>query len=328
VQGVTIAAISSNATPPRSGWNTRFEILGSPGAEQQKASINFVSPEYFAALHIPLVEGRLWTETENHNGAHLAIVNRTLARRYFADSDAVAHSVKVFGFENRPPTILSAPNIAESWLQIVGVVGDARNDGLTNPITPGIYLPYTLTMYMGTQILVKSHAPPLTLLHAVRAQLAAVDAAQQTSSRVEDLNTWITTQQDWQQERLAAWIFGVFGALALALAAVGLYSVVSYTVAQRTSEFGVRMALGAPRGHVLRIVFASTSGSVVAGIGLGFALTLALKAMLARWANANSSDALVLLAGALLLSAVSALASAIPAWYATRVDPATALRCE
>lgn len=328
VPGVTVAAISNNATPPRNGGYTRFEILGSPGAEQQKASINFVSPEYFAALRIPLVEGRLWTAAENYNGAHVAIVNHTLTQRYFADRDAVAHSVKVSEFENRPPVVLSPPKIGESWLQIVGVVGDSRNDGLTSPIKPAIYLPYTLTMYTATQILVKSQAPPLTLLHAVRAQLTAVDAEQQTFSRIDDLDTWITTQQDWQQGRLDAWIFGVFGVLALALAAVGLYSVVSYTVAQRTNEFGVRMALGASPGHVLRIVFASTIGSVAAGIGIGFALTLTLKTMLAQWANANSSDPLILLAGALLLSAVSALASAIPAWYATQVDPATALRCE
>ena len=129
---------------------------------------------------------------------------------------------------------------------------------------------------MGTQILVRSEAPPLTLLRAVRMQLTAVDPDQQTYSNVEDLESWISDEPEWQQEHLAAWIFGVFGGLALALAAVGLYSVVSYTVAQRTNEFGIRMALGAQRGHVLRIVFASTLGSVGSGIVAGLALTLAL----------------------------------------------------
>jgi predicted permease len=328
VPGVSIAAISSNATPPRNGSYARFEILGRSAAEQQKASINYVSPEYFAALKIPLLEGRLWTETENHAGAHVAVVNQTLGRRYFPNGDTLAHSLKVPDFEARPPAILTPPKIAESWLPIVGVVGDARNDGLTNPITPAVYLPYTQNMRMGTQILVKSQAPPLGLLHAVRAQLTTIDPEQQSFSRTEDLDTWITDQQDWQQERLAAWIFGVFGGLALALAAVGLYSVVSYTVAQRTNEFGVRMALGAPRGHVLRIVFTSTVGSLAAGIGVGLALSVGLNTVLAQWAKANSNDPAILLAGALVLSAVSALASAIPAWYATRVDPMTALRSE
>jgi hypothetical protein len=100
---------------------------------------------------------------------------------------------------------------------------------------------------------VKSKAPPLTLLRAVRMQLTAVDPEQQSYSATEELDSWITNQQEWQQEHLAAWIFGVFGGLGLALAAVGLYSVVSYTVAQRTNEFGVRIAMGAQPGHLLQI---------------------------------------------------------------------------
>src|SRR5262249_52789358 len=163
--------------------------------------------------------------------------NRTLAKRYFPSGDAIGHSVRLSELENHPPAVLGAPRIAEAYLQIAGIVGDARNDGLTNPITPAVYVPYTLSMRMGTQVLVKSVAPPLTLLRAVRMQLTAVDPEQQSYSTTEDLDSWITDGQEWQQERLAAWIFGVFGALALALAAVGLFSVVSYTVAQRTNEF-------------------------------------------------------------------------------------------
>jgi predicted permease len=326
--GVTMAAISSNATPPSNGWYTRFEILGKPAVEQQKGSINQISPGYFAALRIPLLEGRIWNESESHNGAHLAVINRTLAQRYFPNGGAIGHSVKIPGFGDRPPVVLSAAHIADSWLQIVGIVGDARNDGLANPIQPAVFVPYTLSMSMGTQILVRTLAPPLTLLHAVRMQLTAVDPEQQSYSNVDDLDTWISNGQEWQQEHLAAWIFGVFGGLALALAAVGLYSVVSYTVAQRTNEFGIRIALGARPGHVLRIVFASTLGSVGSGIAVGLTLTLALNTILEQWAKGNSGDPVILLAGALLLSFVSGIACAIPAWHASKVDPMTALRCE
>jgi predicted permease len=326
--GVTMAAISSNATPPRNGWNSRFEILGRPAVEQQMGSINLIGPGYFATLRIPLLEGRVWSETENHNGAHLAVINRTLAQRYFPKGDAIGHSVKLPGFEDRPPAVVSAAKIADSWLEIVGIVGDARNDGLEDPIRPAVFVPYTLSMTMATQILVRTQAPPLTLLHAVRMQLTTVDPEQQSYSITEDLDSWISDGQEWQQEHLAAWIFGVFGGLALALAAVGLYSVVSYTVAQRTHEFGIRMALGAQRGDVLRIVFASTLGNVGSGIGVGLALTLGLNTVLGQWAKGNSRDPAILLGGAILLSLVSGIACAIPAWHASKVDPMTALRCD
>src|SRR5438445_4435002 len=142
------------------------------------------------------------------------------------------------------------------------------------------------------------------MLHAVRAQLTTVNPEQQTySGIVEDLETWISEEPEWQQGHLAAWIFGLLAVLALALGAVGLYSVVSYTVAQRTNEFGIRMALGAQRGHVLRIVFASTALSVASGIAAGLALTLALNTVLAKWASGNSRDPLILLGGTLLLGA-------------------------
>lgn len=326
--GVTMTAISGNATPPRNGSDMRFEILGKPGAEQQTASVNLVSPQYFATLRIPLLEGRVWSEAETRNGAHVAVINRTMAQRYFPNGDAIGHSVKVPGFGERPPVVLSAPNIADSWLPIAGIVGDARNDGLEKPIQPAIYVPFTLNMWMGTQILVRSEAPPLTLLRAVRAQLVKVNPDQASYGNTDDLEEWISNTREWQQEHLAAWIFGVFGVLALALAAVGLYSVVAYTVAQRTNEFGIRMALGAPRGHVLHIVFASTVASVGSGIAVGLALTLALNTVLAKWASGNSRDPMILLGGALLLSAVAGIACAIPAWSASKVDPMTALRAE
>src|ERR1044071_6023096 len=271
-----MSAISSNATPPRNGWDSRFEILGQPAAEQQKASANLISPGYFGTLRIPLVAGRIWDEVENRNGAHVAVINQALAKRYFTTGGAIGRAVKLPQLGEDSPGSLSSPKIADSWLQIVGIVGDARNDGMSNPVSPAVFVPYTLHMWRWTQVLVKTEAPPLTLLHAVRQQLTAVDPQQQSASRIEDLESWIVNGQEWQQQRLAAWIFGAFGALALVLAAVGLYSVVSYTVTQRTNEFGVRMALGAQRGHVVRMVFGTTLRSVGCGIGAGLALAFGL----------------------------------------------------
>ena len=235
--------------------------------------------------------------------------------------------MKLPKIEDSPPTILSAPKIADSWLQIVGVVDDARNDGLADPIKPAVYVPYTLTMWQGTQILVRSDVPPLTLVHSVQKQLAAVNPEQQTYSP-RDLETWITDVPEWQQEHLAAWIFGILAWLALALAAVGLYSVVSYVVAQRTNEFGIRMALGAQPGQVVRMVFASTVVSVGSGIAAGLALTLVTKRILERWVGGNTRDPIVLVGGTLLLSLVALIACVIPARHASRVDPMVALRFE
>jgi ABC-type antimicrobial peptide transport system permease subunit len=177
------------------------------------------------------------------------------------------------------------------------------------------------------EILVRSQVPPLTLLHAVREQLREINP-DQTSGGAGDLETRLTYESEWQQEHIAAWIFGAFAWLALALAAVGLHSVVSYTVVQRTNEFGIRMALGAQRADVLRMVFRAASVSLGAGILAGIALSLALNQIIAKWAQANPRDPAILFAGTILLGFVSGLACAIPARRASKVDPMIALRSE
>jgi ABC-type antimicrobial peptide transport system permease subunit len=179
-----------------------------------------------------------------------------------------------------------------------------------------------------TQILVRSDVPPLSLLHAIRKQLTAVNADQQTDSEVEDLEQWVRDEPEWQQTYLIAWIFGAFSVLALALAAVGLYSVVSYSVTQRTNEFGIRMALGAQRSHVLRIVFSSMLVNVAGGIAAGVALRLALNRVLATWAEGGSRAPIIVLAATGLLVVVAGIACAVPARRASKLEPMTALRCE
>jgi predicted permease len=324
--GVTTAAISTDATPPRNGWIMGFEILGKPVANPPMGSINLTSPDYFSVLRIPLLQGRIWSDAENSRGAHVAVINRTLAQRYFPNGDAIGHSVKMPGLEGNPATVLSPPHIGTSWLQIVGIVDDARNDGLRTVARPAVFVPYTFSMGESTEILVRSEVPPPTLLHTVREQLREINPDQPTFAG--DLETRLTYEPEWQQEHIAAWIFGAFAWLALALAAIGLHSVASYTVAQRTNEFGIRLALGAQRGDLLRIVFRSALGSMGAGIFAGVALSLALSQIIAKWAQGNARDPVILLAGTIILGLVSALACAIPARRASKVDPIVALRCE
>ena len=329
VQGVEMTAISTNATPPSNGYSDKVEILGQAARDDQEIRINLVSPGYFPLLRIPVLRGRIWDETENHNAARVVVINETMARHYFPNGDALGHSLKFPNLTDAPPFRVNAPD-ATDWLQIVGVIGDKLDDGLEKPILPELFVPYPLSMRMGTQILVRSKAgiAPLSLLHSIAAQVNSADPDQQVNSGVEDLEHWISDQQQWQQEHLVAWLFGAFAVLALALAAVGLYSVVSYSVAQRTNEFGIRMALGAQRGHVLGIVFASTVTSVGSGIVVGLLLTVALNKVLARWAEGSSRDPHILLAVTAVMAVVAALACALPARRASVVDPMTALRHE
>jgi hypothetical protein len=244
------------------------------------------------------------------------------------NGDAIGHSIKFPTIENNPPVSYAAANASQSWLQIVGIVEDNLNSGLRKPVRPAAFVPYTLWLVKFTAVLVRTQAPVATMIRPILAHVHSVNPEQQTFAGIRDLNDWITETQEWQNEHLTAWIFGVFAGLALVLAAIGLYSVVSYTVAQRTNEFGIRMALGAPRGHVLRLVYTSTLVSVGGGITAGIALSIGMNSVLARWAEGNTRDPFILLAGTVLLGLVSGLACTLPARHATRVDPMTALRCE
>jgi putative ABC transport system permease protein len=325
--GVTMTAISSNATPPSSGRQVKFEIVGKPSSEDQSLRFNLVSQNYFPILSIPLVQGRTWDDAETQRGATVVVVNETLARRYFPSGDAVGHTIRLPELKEQPPFFFCAPGYEKGFL-IVGVVGDKLNDGLTKPVLPEAFAPFTDAMGMYTQILVRSQIPPLTLLHAVQLKVNAVDHDQQTSSDVRDLEHWITRTPEWARGQLVAWLFGGFAGLALVLAAVGLYSVVSYTVVQRTNEFGIRIALGAQRTHVLSMVFRSMLISVGSGIFAGLGLTLALNKVLASWAAESSRDPLLLLAASFVLAMTAALASMLPAQRAAGLDPMKAIRYE
>jgi len=324
---VVSAALSTNATPPSNGWERRFEISGKPAAEQQRARINFVSPQYFSVLHIPLLQGRIWDESETMHGSKLALINQTLAHQYFPNGNAVGSQIRVPELKGEPPFLLAVAG-SESWFQVVGIVGDACDDGMRNPIRPSVFVPYTIMMPVWTQILVRTRVPPLTVLHSIREQVHAVDPDQQAERDVRDLDGWIKAQPEWGGGHLVATLFAGFAILALALAATGLYSVISYAVGQRTGEFGIRMALGAMRKDVLLMVFRSAAMSVAGGVLTGVVLTITLNRVLARWIQGSSLDALILAGVILLLVATSGLSCFIPARRASSVDPVVALRYE
>jgi predicted permease len=324
---VTLAGISSNATPPDNGWDNQFEILGRPMLDQQQARLNLVSPEYFSVLQISLVQGRIWDKAEGTRGARVAVVNQTLASKYWPGGDAVGHQIRFPRLKAEPPIVVAIPE-SNDWMEIVGVIADVRDDGLGKPVKPGAYIPFTIIMQPWTQILVRSQVPPLSILHGVRQQIHTVDADQQAAGHVRSLEDWIRQQREWAQHHLVSLMFGAFAAIALVLAAVGLYSVVSYSVAQRTNEFGIRIALGAMPGDVLRMVFASTTLCVGAGVVAGLLLSLGFNRLVSRWVEHSSINAMILLGVTLLMSGVAAIACLIPALRASSVDPMKALRYE
>jgi len=330
VPGITTVAVSNNATPPNSGYNLRFEILGAPFAQQQYLRTNFIGPAYFSALHIPLLQGRVWDESENTRGAAVAVINQTLARRYFSNGNAIGQQI-------RTPTLtiqigdqgqVVGVHDNSSWIQIIGVVADSVNDGLNKPVLPALYVPYSRYMWMGTQFLVRTQGPPLAALHSVQLAVHSVNPDQQTFRNVLDLQGWIEQQPEYQQQRLFSILFTLFSSLALVLALVGLYSVVSYSVTQRTNEFGIRMALGAQRTHVLWIVARNVGVTVLSGLAAGLIVYLALHKLLVHWMQNSYSSPLILAAVAALFAACAALACTIPALRAASIDPMQALRYE
>lgn len=324
---VVAAGISTNATPPSNGFDTTFEIFGRPAGKQEQVRSNFISSGYFSVLRIPLLQGRLWDQPEIVRGARLAVINQTMARQYWPQGDALGKQLRLPDIKTDPPFTQAVPD-SNGWLQIIGIVADARDDGLRKPIKPAVFVPFTIQMRVWTQILVRTHAAPLAMLNRVRAEVKAVDPDQQVFGHTRDLEQWIQTQEEYASGRLVAALFSGFSLLALALAATGLFSVVSYGVAQRTNEFGIRMALGASRWQVLRLVFATTARNVIGGVAAGLVLSLMLSRVLTKFAEGSSHDPLAFAGVTLLLVLISGLAALIPTGRASSIDPMEALRYE
>jgi predicted permease len=335
VPGVSLVAVSTDsfgtdATPPYAGTESSFNLDGPGDRQQPQARVMLVDQRYFSALHIPLLQGRLWNTDENTRGDFIAIVNRAFATRYLSSSNALGRQLRIPGLAHQNRwAVTSAQSTA--WRQILGIVGDARNDGIDRPVVPAIYLPYTAVIPSNVQFFVRTQGDPLAYLHSMRAAIASVASDQQISSSTFNgtftLSDAIERDAQYSRQRLFSILFGFWAAMALALALVGIFSVVSYSVAQRTTEFGVRLALGAPRAHVLWVAARIALVSAAAGIVIGLAFDSFLGAVLAHWMQ-NAFAARSLFAAAALLALSALLACLLPALHAIAVAPADALRSE
>ena len=323
--GVTAASLALIA-PPDSAWDFPIEILGQSAVGSQITNINFVDPQFFSILHIPLLRGRLWDQAESQQGARSAVVNAEFVRRYFPQGDVLGHSVRIRSLKKQPSRV--AAYGSDGWLQIIGVVGDVRNDGLDKPVKPEIYVPYSLYLIEFEQILVRTQGDPLTLESAIRRQIASINPGQQVSYPVISMQDRIEHESEWAREHLIAVLSSIFSVLALVLATVGIYSVVSYSVAQRIHEFGIRMALGAQRRHILQNVLVTAGISVGAGLAAGLVLSFSLSGLLSRWMENSVRDPLLIFAVCFLLLVVALLACIVPAFRASLIQPMKALRTE
>jgi putative ABC transport system permease protein len=276
-----------------------------------------VSPDYFRTMGIRLLQGREFEEGRDRvDSPVVVLVSEAFARRFWPGESAVGKRVNP-----------GDPNEPADWCEVVGVVRDVRQFELASEPKPQMYFTYAQAdIFLPRHLVVGTDTDPLAIAGAVRRTVWEVDAEQPVSdvSTMKDV-----LSESLSRERFSMLLLGLFAALALLLAAVGLYGVMSYTVAQRTREIGLRMALGAQRRDVLRLVVGQGLKLVAAGVVLGLVASLALTRLMASLLyGVSATDPATLVTISLVLVAVAALASYIPARRATRVDPLTALRYE
>jgi predicted permease len=323
--GISSASVSTTWFPGFGGFYAKIELQSKPTLAEPQAVLTLVSPQILSTLHVPLVTGRMFDDAEIMRAAHLALVNQAFVKQYLGDADPIGQHVRSPMLKVEQPNLISTQS-PDDWLEVIGVVGDARNDGLTRPIRPAIFLPYSFVLPTDEQLLVRSVGDPTAAIRTVKQHLREV-SPDVVAGQDRTLEWWLDTD-GWGRERFIATLFSLFAALALILAATGLYSVVSYAVSQRTQEVGIRMSLGAQPLSIVRLVLTSTAATLGIGLAVGFALSFGLNRIMTSWAGSSSRDPLTLLLSAALLVLVATIACLVPAWRAASIDPMQALRME
>ena len=321
--GVEAASMTMSLPPNLLELTNPFHIEGKPDAPGQPAPAVGEIPvgtDYFATLGIPLFRGRLFSDQDRSPGTHVLVINENMARRYFPDQDPVGARVQTGEYD--PKGELST---------IVGVVGNVKYEGLGEKDQPTMYVPYfdsgwcpwfAREMY----VVVRSASAPQEVVSALQSAVLSLDN-QLAIAHVRTMDQLL--YESVAGSRFRAVLFGVFAALALALAMIGIYGVMAYTVSQRTHEIGIRMALGARRMNILRTILREGAGLALLGVAIGFVVALALSRTLAGLLfGVQATDPVTFGIVAALLLGVALAACYVPARRATRVDPMVALRHE
>lgn len=322
IPGVQSVAIG-NGGLPYAGGRTTYTIEGQAKDESRQLAMNLISSGYAKTLGIPLLAGRDLSRQEIAHTEPVALVNEAAAKLWPAGVNPIGARVHL-DFFDKPD--VPAPPSSTPVVTIVGVIANTRNDGLRSPTLPAVYIPYTLLAPRGRMLAVRTQGEPMRFLNAVRERVQGID-------REQPLGRPITLEevmgQETAQPRFNMALFGFFGFLGLALAAIGIYSMLSYTVARKTHEIGIRMALGAAGGDVLRLMLRMAGRLVAVGLGAGLAGSLILARLLRSEVFLVPGTDPVAIAGVMALLAASAfLACFGPVWRAARVDPMSALRHE
>jgi predicted permease len=323
--GVVSASISDNWIPPFPGYVAKVSYSGNLNLTDAQASLALISFNMFSTFRIPLLSGRFYTQAETTRGAHVAVVNRAFVKQFARGGDVIGQSVRSPGLKMDIPDAASVAN-PDGWLQIVGVVDDVRNDGIDMPVRPAVYVPDTFILDPHEFLIIRAQGDSNAIMRAVETNLHRRNS--QLVIQEEHEFSWLLETQAWGRERFLAWLFGLFAMLALTLSAAGIYSAVSFTVSQRTRELGVRMALGAQRIGVVRLVLQSSLATVGIGAIAGIALSLILGKLLATSQHATVRDPGMLLVASGVLLLVSAIACLYPVWRAASINPMEAIRAD
>lgn len=317
----SIAGVKAVGAQGRGG-NVFFQPEGQPPAppgQEPTASYKVVTPGFLDAMGTRLVAGRGFTERDNEGAPPVALISESVARRYWPHSNPLGSHLTVLA------RVYSGQGSEAKPVEIVGVAKDVRNDDLWQP-EAAIYVPFAQKPSPGVFLVTRTAVPPMSVMPAIREAMQSLDK-DQPLNQVQTLDEIVS--RTYGAIRFPMTLLWIFSALALVLSAVGLFGVMSYTVNRRTQEIGIRIALGAGRADVLRLVL--REGLAVTGIGvaLGLVGALALSRLMAGYVyGVTSTDPIAFTAASLLLAAVALLASYIPALRASRVDPIVALRYE
>jgi putative ABC transport system permease protein len=314
VPGVIVAATTSSLPANSSNQSRDVEIDGQPVDPDHPLAVNYraVSPRYLEALRIPIIRGRALADIDREPGQSVAVINQSMASRFWPGRDAIGRRFRLVRTPER------------GWVTVVGVCGNTIDDWFDSRNEPTMYLPVAQRPDATVHLVARTSGDPASIAPDLRAALAAVDP-EQPAFQV------MTMQEALRQRtiglRFISALMAVFGGLALVLAAVGIYAVMAFYVAQRRFEIGIRLALGASRRDVLKLTIGQAGRLSMIGVGIGLVLAIALARLMENALfGIVSADPLVFVATAVTLAGTAMIASLIPARHATQVDPAVALR--